>query len=189
MKETDVGFKEWAAICEALADGSQSLILRKGGIIEDRGEFHPDHSCFLLVPTYWHQLESGIKPEKFDYLNRANDHKPIEDEFVIRHVAEVYRSLRIESRESLARLEPFHIWSPQIIDERFRRWEKEVVHAMIVRVYELSRPLTVAILPDHRGCKSWIKLDSPISFDDARPVLSHAEFSDCAESIVRDAGD
>lgn len=188
MKQTNVGFKEWAAVCEALADGSQSLILRKGGIIEDRGEFYPDHSRFLLFPTYWHQLGSGVKQAKLDYLKRAMDNKPSDDEFVIRHVAEVYRSLKIESYEALARLEAYHIWSAPIIDERFRRWEKEIVHAMIVRVSELSRPLSVSILPEHRGCKSWIKLESPVSFDDARPVLSDAAFIDYAESIVRATG-
>jgi len=187
MKMTDVGFKEWAAVCEALADGSQSLILRKGGIIEEKGEFQPDHPRFLMVPTYWHQLGSGLKPSKLDYLRQATSRKPSDDEFVIRHFAEVDRSLQIKSHESLLRLEPFHIWSRDIIDERFRRWEKDVVHAMIVRIYELSTPLTVNVLPEHRGCKSWIKLDSPISLDGARAVLSEEDFADCAESIVRAA--
>lgn len=187
MTKTDVGFKEWAAVCEALADGSQTLILRKGGIVEDGGEFRPDHPLFLMVPTYWHQLESGIKSTKLEYLKRANDHKPSDDKFVIRHAAKVYRSLQVDSLESLRRLDPFHIWSTEIIDERFHRWEKDIVHAMIVRVYELSRPLTLDILPEHRGCKSWIKLDSPFVLDDARPILSEAEFNDCAESIIRAA--
>ena len=34
-----VAFKEWLGVCEALGSGRQSLILRKGGVAEDGGEY------------------------------------------------------------------------------------------------------------------------------------------------------
>ena len=55
-----VAFKEWAVICAALASGKQSLILRKGGIAEEGGGFKPEHSEFLLYPTYFHEHRNGI---------------------------------------------------------------------------------------------------------------------------------
>jgi len=39
VPDTAIGFKEWAFICDALTQGVQSLILRKGGIHEGRGGF------------------------------------------------------------------------------------------------------------------------------------------------------
>src|SRR5205823_6044048 len=56
-------FKEWAVICRALAEGRQSLILRKGGIAEPGGEFALEQKHFWLFPTYVHQQQTGIKPE------------------------------------------------------------------------------------------------------------------------------
>ena len=64
-------FKEWAVICEALGEGRQVLILRKGGIAEARGEFTIEHRRFWLFPTYVHQQSSGIKPEAVPLLNGA----------------------------------------------------------------------------------------------------------------------
>src|SRR5262249_50812721 len=54
-------FKECAVICEALAQGQQSRILRKGGIAEDTGAFHIEHDRFWLYPTFTHQQEQGIQ--------------------------------------------------------------------------------------------------------------------------------
>jgi hypothetical protein len=57
-------FKEWAAICRALATGRQDVILRKGGIVEDGGEFRPDHASFLLLPTFLHQVTNDQRQNK-----------------------------------------------------------------------------------------------------------------------------
>ncbi|HQU41894.1 MAG TPA: DUF1802 family protein, partial [Pirellulales bacterium] len=56
-------FKEWAVVCRALAGGRQSLILRKGGIVEEGGEFRPDHPEFLLFPTFSHQSPDSVVPD------------------------------------------------------------------------------------------------------------------------------
>ena len=61
-------FKEWAAICRALAQGRQDVILRKGGIIEPGGAFRLDHREFLLLPTFLHQAPESLIPEARDLL-------------------------------------------------------------------------------------------------------------------------
>ena len=50
-----VAFKEWALVCEALGNGRQSLILRKGGIAEGRDGFAFKHPNFFLFPTWFHE--------------------------------------------------------------------------------------------------------------------------------------
>ena len=48
-----IAFKEWDVICEALEDGRQSVILRKGGIHEGREGFSFAHEEFVLFPIFF----------------------------------------------------------------------------------------------------------------------------------------
>ena len=43
--------KEWAVTVKALEQGSQVILLRKGGISEDGKRFAVAHDQFLLFPT------------------------------------------------------------------------------------------------------------------------------------------
>jgi hypothetical protein len=52
---SNIAFKEWAVVVDALGRGEQVLILRKGGIREQRGEFQADHHEFWLFPTRYHE--------------------------------------------------------------------------------------------------------------------------------------
>src|SRR5579871_3444210 len=82
-------FKEWAVICRALADGKQSLILRKGGIEEASGDFRLEHMRFWLFPTFAHQQEEGIRPEARPLLERAKADRPADGILRLTHFAEV----------------------------------------------------------------------------------------------------
>jgi hypothetical protein len=52
LSAMSIGFKEWTLICEALGNGSQSIILRKGGIAEGRAGFRFQHDEFFLFPPF-----------------------------------------------------------------------------------------------------------------------------------------
>ena len=56
-------FKEWEAIVDALGQGAQIIILRKGGISEGRVGFQARHPKFWLFPTRFHQQWDNRKPE------------------------------------------------------------------------------------------------------------------------------
>lgn len=171
-----IAFKEWAVVCRALASGRQILILRKGGIVEDSGSFRPEHDEFLLFPTFVHQAVSGIVPEA-QFLMDEVTVPPLDSETVrITHTARVANSFEIESEEQLRRLRAEHIWSDAIVLERFHRWQKDMVHALIVRVLALPRPMDVVMKPEYGGCKSWVTLDVDIDTAKAQPVLDDAEF-------------
>ena len=60
-----IAFKEWASVCDALLEGRQTIILRKGGISEGTapGVFVPEHSEFWLYPTWVHQAEQGVRSD------------------------------------------------------------------------------------------------------------------------------
>jgi hypothetical protein len=46
-----IGFKEWSLVCNALGQGTQSVILRKGGIAEGREGFSFRRREFFLFPS------------------------------------------------------------------------------------------------------------------------------------------
>ena len=71
-----IAFKEWSEICQVLADGRQTLIVRKGGIREGPGGFSPEHQAFWLYPTYVHQAQQGLRDREPD---RPGDRSPRAD--------------------------------------------------------------------------------------------------------------
>ena len=56
-----IAFKEWQVVCEALADGRQSILLRKGGIHEGRSGFSFAHDAFFLFPTRFHAQGDQVR--------------------------------------------------------------------------------------------------------------------------------
>ena len=50
--EWEIAFKEWAVAVDALTNGNQIMLVRKGGISEDSKHFTVIHDKFLLYPTY-----------------------------------------------------------------------------------------------------------------------------------------
>ena len=56
--------KEWAVVCRALEEGRQTVLLRKGGILEFREGFEVKHDRFMLFPTYEHQSRPIVHAPK-----------------------------------------------------------------------------------------------------------------------------
>jgi hypothetical protein len=168
-------FKEWAAICRALGHGRQIVILRKGGIVEPGGAFRVEHDEFLLFPTYLHQSAGSLVPDARHLLEEAQAAMPHDGEIVFRHWAKVTDSLQIHSADELPRLRRYHVWSDDVVEERFHRWEKSL-HVLLVRVYALPQPVTLPAHEEYAGCKSWVELVEDVSVEGARPVVSDEEY-------------
>ncbi len=170
------GFKEWASVCEALGTGRQILILRRGGIHENGGEFVPSHSDFLLLPTYWHQQVLSIKPADRAYIVRAHASQPTTPCIPICYHAVVTDSFRIQNLATLERVRDFHIWSDEVITERYHRWRSDRIFGLIVRIYQLAEPILMEANADYAGCRSWISLPEAVVTVNESPVLSDPAF-------------
>ena len=81
-------FKEWAVICQALAEGRQSVVLRKGGIAEKTDEFQVEHTRFWLYPTYVHQQRDGVTADALPLLEQAEAERPPQGVVRLTHFAE-----------------------------------------------------------------------------------------------------
>ena len=168
-------FKEWAVVCRALALGRQTLILRKGGIAEGPRGFEVTDRQFFLFPTYLHQSPTSVIPEWREALEACAE-DPTPGRVVISHYATVASWVKISSLDKLCALEGLHIWSYELVAERFHRWSEESVVALLVRVHALRRPVVLDQIPDYGGCKSWITLAEQVPLEEARPVLDDETF-------------
>ncbi len=81
--------KEWATIINALDNGKQTIVLRKGGILETASGFKIESNRFFLFPTWEHQETKHIKPKFQNFLDNALKNKPKEGFNKINSFAEV----------------------------------------------------------------------------------------------------
>jgi hypothetical protein len=164
-----VAFKEWALVCEALGNGRQSLILRKGGIAEGRDGFAFKHPDFFLFPTWFHeQLGRTTLPPGTEVPTQ------LEDEIEIRYAATLTWSRLVTDPVLLPSLREFHILHDDVVNERFRYDDHQGIHVGFVRVFRLDVPQLLADSKSYGGCRSW--LDLPPLGDIARvPVISDEE--------------
>jgi len=163
------GFKEWAAVCEALGRGEQSIILRKGGIAEGRDGFSFKSSEFFLFPTWFHE-----QPEKVRNPDIAIP-EPSVDKINIKLFAKLELVRVINSWPIVEALEPLHILQRDVVRERFEYDEAPGVHVGFVKIFRLTPSWSFPDNKKYGGCRSWLKLPMPptdLRFD---PVLSEAE--------------
>jgi hypothetical protein len=152
-----IAFKEWAVICAALAGGRQSLILRKGGIAEEGGEFRPEHDRFLLYPTYFHEHRNGIKPAFLPLLDECEANKPAPGVIRLTHEVRVTSVELITDLDAALALDSEHAWTAAEVTKRFN-YRKPGLFVLRVAVEALPAPREVAERPEYAGCKTWVEL-------------------------------
>lgn len=180
----DFAFKEWAVICEALATGQQTIILRKGGIHEGREGFRVDHTHFWLFPTYLHQEDQHKLAEPaWPTLQASVSHRPAADRVTISLLAEVTDVVQIQDENRLPRLAGWHWWSEQTIRERFQ-YRQPGLFLLVVRIYKTAETVELPNSPHFAGCRSWVDLPQPIPTAKLTPVLSDETFQTRRSSIL-----
>jgi len=164
--------KEWATVVKALEQGKQTVILRKGGILETASGFNIESKKFFLFPTWEHQETKHVKPEFHDFLNGVLDKKPDEGFNKISSYAEILFEKDVESNEIINDLSSFHVWSDSYIQER-RNWMPEkpmkVIFLKVVKIPEFN----LSLEPKFSGCKSWIEINS--NFQEGQLALKDDE--------------
>ncbi len=106
-----IALKEWAVTVQALAQGRQVLLLRKGGIHEEGKDFRVVHPAFLLYPTYEHQREDLLKPSAQPSLKQLLAETPKGDTITVSHWAQVAEVIEVAEQEKVDDLSGHHIWS------------------------------------------------------------------------------
>ncbi len=164
-----IAFKEWAVICEALATGAQSLILRKGGISEEGGAFRPEHAEFLLYPTHFHEHRAGVKPAFLPLFDALESAKPPAGVIRFTHFVRVESVAHLTNLDDALALDAQHAWTPEVVTQRFN-YRTPGVFVLNVRAFRLAQPVDGIERPEYAGCKTWVTLDAPVDTAGATEV-------------------
>jgi hypothetical protein len=165
--------KEWAVAVRALESGDTALVVRKGGIREKA--FAVKDSRFLLLPGYEHQRPELLKPEYralLETIPNLTDDGPLR----FTSFAEVWGAYEISEPESLEAIDPYHMWTPQYAESRFRWRPKKPLTVLVLRTYLLPEPIELPYSEAYGGCKSWIELEQLVSTAGAQPTLEDELF-------------
>ena len=149
-----IGFKEWALVCQALGEGRQRVIVRKGGIAEGRNGFAFRYPEFFLFPTFFHEQLNWVRLFNAVLPEPPND---IEIQFLVR----VKEARVMTDWEEVRALEPLHVLQESVVRERFEYDKAPGVHVAFVDVFRLN---PVWRFPDSKtfgGCRSWVPLPDP----------------------------
>lgn len=172
--------KEWATIVTALENGEQTVILRKGGILETASGFQIPAKRFLLFPTFEHQEEKNLKKQFHNYLDVVKQNRPENGHNKITSYAEVIDERDIDSIDKVKALSDFHIWSDSYVDERVNWMAEKPIKAVFLKVYKIPER-KIPIKSEYHGCKSWININEDIQ--EGEPVLSNNELNSKLEKF------
>ena len=153
-----VGFKEWQVVCDALASGRQTVILRKGGIHEGRAGFSFAHGSFYLFPTRFHAQGEHVREGMIQSLPEWQPGEIV----TITHRVEVLSAVTLTEWTEVAALHPLHIYTGKTVRDRFD-WEGKgmasgSIHVARVKVSPLDEPWSFPYAAKHGGCRSWVDL-------------------------------
>ncbi len=168
----NIAFKEWAIVVEALGQGAQTVVIRKGGIHESGGRFNLEHNEFLLFPTQFHQQREWVTREAQHRFDQPPFPLNVGGNVPIAYAARVIAAAEVHDLGAIKRLRNLHIWSEELLAQRFAWNEEPMVHALFLEVSRLCSPIDLPMKPAYSGCKSWIELETPVDTSNSTSVLS-----------------
>ncbi len=177
--------KEWDAAVTALLQGQTILLLRKGGIREQQGQFSVVTRQGLLLPTFEHQKPGLIKPEFQALVHPA----PTEDKpaaVTFSGWAEITHGFTLPSTAAALDLVPDLIWTSQFVQERLQWQSDRPLYGLLLRAYRLSDPVSLPWHSGYRGCRSWVELGQDVAVDSSTPALTAADYQHRVGRILAD---
>lgn len=183
LSENSTALKEWAAVCLALADGRQSLLIRKGGIAEGPGGFRLDRDEFWLFPTQFHQSADQLAGGTKNLLHRVAAAAPPAGRLLIETYAVVKEVAFVSEESVLLAFAGRHVLSPEVVRQRFH-YRRPGLFVAAVEVLRLPRPIE---LPDHlgyAGCHSWVELHRPLETTELTPVSRRETLAEAIKLVA-----
>ncbi|MEL7330494.1 MAG: DUF1802 family protein [Cyanobacteria bacterium J06559_1] len=179
----NTALKEWSVAVDALADGETILLLRKGGIKEAQGKFSAAAEQVLLFPTFEHQKPELLKRE---YQKAV---APVEkgwhpSTIMLKAWAEITHIFLTDDADQVAALADFHIWQPQLAQERLKWKPKQPLYVLTLRAYRLPSPISLPWQSDYGGCRSWLTLPAGVEVvEQGEPVIATTDYQKQVDAI------
>ncbi len=174
--------KEWEVAVKALEKGETILLLRKGGIREDKGHFEVNYNPVLLYPTYEHQNPHLLKSKYASLVNPVpSGWHP--QTIYISNWAEITNVFKLRNISMIKQLLPHHIWENNFIEERFKWKPSQPLFILLLRVFILPQSVPISYRSNYGVCRSWIQLDRDISLLGSKPVITDNNYYQIVEAI------
>ena len=184
MRESNrMALKEWAVVVQALAEGAQLLLLRKGGIAEEDGEFRLATREFFLYPTWEHQQEAWLQPRYAAAFRSLRADAPAGSELPFEYYAAVTDVWPAPGMARMNQLQELFVWNEAFLEKRYAYKPQLPLSVLVVRTYRLPQALRARYLERYAGCRSWVELDEALPTRGASPVLDDAEFERRRDSL------
>jgi hypothetical protein len=185
MADLKHAMKEWAAVCRALADGRQAVVLRKGGIAEAAGVFQLEQPRFWLYPTYFHEQRAGLDVDALPLLELAEKERPPQGTVRLTHYAEATAGVfHLHDLPAAALTAGLHVLSAETVRSRFA-YKRPGLYVVPLRVYRAAAAFELPETAEYAGCRSWVELDRLLSTDGALPVLDDPAFRELLARLDR----
>lgn len=185
LRRNRMALKEWAMVIWALGEGLQIHLLRKGGLVEEEGEFRLAAREFFLYPTYEHQQAELLQPQYAETFRKLVARAPSGDSLEFRYYAAV---TEVWPAPALSRMKPLRasfVWNETFLEKRYDYKPELPLQVLVVRTFQLPEPLRLLERADYAGCRSWVELEESLSAEGATPVLSEEEFQSRRELLRR----
>ena len=181
--QSQIAFKEWAVTVNALAQGRQVLLMRKGGIHEVTKDFRVAHPEFLLYPTYEHQNADLLKASSQSLFEETLTNSIPTDTITFSNWAQVTETIKVAELEKLQELSNHHIWTNQYTESRLR-WKPMVpLSIMLLRVFKLEEPVTIPWIKEYAGCTSWVEIMPKINLGQLTPAMNDSDYQNSVARI------
>jgi hypothetical protein len=185
LSATNIALKEWAVVCDLLLAGKQIVLLRKGGILEQKKGFQMEHEGFFLYANTEHQSREQLKPEYHAQLDKYGPPAKESGKVSIPGFCRVVDIVKTTDARKLRALEPHTAWTQALFDMRINYKPEKPNYVVTVRAYKLPQALEVPYHAEYAGCHSWVPLKQELSTQGATPVLSDAEFETRRKAILQ----
>ena len=175
LTQNQMAFKEWGAVCAALGQGVQSVLVRKGGIHEGQEGFRVDYREFWLFPTRFHQEADQLQTEFCDLPQAPIAIEPASGKIMLALYAVVEKVLEIKEPSALSSLNSIQVLNRETIQMRFE-YKNPGLFVLLIRAYRLAQPVEVENNTDYAGCRTWVELSEKYSTSNLTPVLTDEQF-------------
>ena len=152
--------KEWHCNVEALKHGWMDVLVRKGGILEQKDGFKVEHREFYLFPTYLHQKSEALNAKFQNKWDELKGTAPSDNSIHMELYARVEAVHEIKNLEEMKSWESRHIYSEQTVSERFHYKNKPGLHVIELKIEVLEKPIVLPNSSAYDGCLSWVELTS-----------------------------
>ena len=178
-----IALKEWAVVVQALSEGSQIFLLRKGGIAEADGEFRLASREFFLYPTWEHQQEALLQPPyAAAFRSHLSPSQPA-GELRFEHYGVVTDVWPPPPLPRMQQISEEFVWNEAFLEKRYAYKPHLPLVVLVLRVYRLPQSLRLPLLDRYAGCRSWVELEEALSTEGAYPVLDDSAFERRREAL------